>query len=56
MAIRVSSNSPCCRTSILVTVNMIYGKGTQRSLKVYLEKDASENKVIVQSQQFSQEV
>ncbi|HEV8539443.1 MAG TPA: NEW3 domain-containing protein [Bacteroidota bacterium] len=40
----------------VVTVNMIYGKGTQRSLKVYLEKDASENKVIVQSQQFSQEV
>ena len=40
----------------ILTVNMIYGKGTQRSLKVYLEKDASENKVIVQSQQFSQEV
>ncbi len=40
----------------VVTVNMIYGKGTQRSLKVFLEKDASENKVIVQSQQFSQEV
>lgn len=39
----------------IVTVNMIYGKGTQRSLTVYLEKDASENKVHVQSQQFSQE-
>ena len=40
----------------IVTVSIIYGKGTQRTLKVYLEKDASENKVMVQSQQFSQEV
>jgi hypothetical protein len=39
----------------IVTVNMIYGKGTQRTLKVYLEKDATVNKVLVQSQQFSQE-
>jgi hypothetical protein len=39
----------------IVSVNMIYGKGTQRTLKVYLEKDASVNKVLVQSQQFSQE-
>ncbi len=38
-----------------VTVNMIYGNGSQRSLKVFLEKDAAVNKVIVQSQQFSQE-
>lgn len=38
-----------------VTVNMIYGNGTQRSMKVYLEKDAAVNKVLVQSQQFSQE-
>ncbi|MBI3194696.1 MAG: hypothetical protein HYZ34_09575 [Ignavibacteriae bacterium] len=38
-----------------VTVNMIYGNGSQRSLKVFLEKDATVNKVIVQSQQFSQE-
>lgn len=40
----------------VVTVNIIYGKGTQRSLKVFLQKDASENTVAVQSQQFSQEV
>lgn len=39
----------------IVTVNVIYGKGTQRSLKVYLEKDAAVNRVVVQSQQFSQE-
>lgn len=39
----------------IVTVNMIYGKGTQRALKVYLEKDVSVDKVLVQSQQFSQE-
>ncbi len=39
----------------IVSVNMIYGKGTQRTLKVYLEKDATVNKVLVQSQQFSQE-
>lgn len=39
----------------IVTVNIIYGKGTQRALKVFLEKDAAVNKVIVQSTQFSQE-
>ncbi len=39
----------------VVSVNMIYGKGTQRTLKVYLEKDAAVNKVLVQSLQFSQE-
>lgn len=39
-----------------VVVNLVYGNGTQRSPKIYLQKDASENKVIVQSQQFSQEV
>jgi hypothetical protein len=39
----------------VVSVNMIYGKGTQRTLKVYLEKDAAINKVLVQSLQFSQE-
>jgi hypothetical protein len=39
----------------VVSVNIIYGKGTQRTLKVFLEKDASVNKVLVQSQQFSQE-
>jgi hypothetical protein len=40
----------------VVTVDMIYGSGTQRSPKIYLQKDASVNKVIVQSEQFSQEV
>jgi uncharacterized membrane protein len=40
----------------IVTVNIIYGKGTQRTLKVFLEKDVSVNKVLVQSTQFSQEV
>jgi hypothetical protein len=39
----------------IVTVNIIYGKGTQRALKVFLEKDATVKKVIVQSTQFSQE-
>lgn len=40
----------------VVTVNLIYSNGTQRSPKIFLEKDASENKVIVQSEQFSQVV
>jgi len=39
----------------IVSVNIIYGKGTQRTLKVYLEKDVTVNKVLVQSTQFSQE-
>jgi hypothetical protein len=39
-----------------VTVNMIYGNGTTRSMKIFLEKDASGNRVSVQSQQFSQEI
>jgi hypothetical protein len=39
-----------------VTVNLIYGNGTSRSMKIYLQKDASVNRVAVQSQQFSQEV
>ena len=39
-----------------VTVSMIYGNGTQRSMKIYLQKDVSTNKVAVQSEQFSQEV
>ena len=40
----------------VVTVNMIYGNGTSRSMKIYLQKDASVNRVAVQSQQFSQEI
>jgi len=39
-----------------VTVNMIYGSGSSRSMKIFLQKDASVNKVDVQSEQFSQEV
>ncbi|MBX2990713.1 MAG: hypothetical protein KF749_06035 [Bacteroidetes bacterium] len=39
-----------------VTVNIIYGNGTSRTLKILLQKDNTANKVIVQSQQFSQEV
>lgn len=39
-----------------VMVNMIYGNGTTRSMKIFLQKDASKNIVVVQSQQFSQEV
>lgn len=39
-----------------VVVNLVYGNGAQRSPKIYLQKDASVNKVVVQSEQFSQEV
>ena len=39
-----------------VTVNIIYGNGSSSSRKIYLQKDASVNKVLVQSEQFSQEV
>ncbi len=39
-----------------VTIYIIYGNGTQRSMKVFLQKDATGNKVAVQSEQFSQEV
>lgn len=38
-----------------VNVNIIYGNGTSRTMRVYLQKDASQNLVAVQSQQFSQE-
>ncbi len=38
-----------------VVVNVIYGNGSSRTMKIFLQKDASQNKVIVQSQQFSQE-
>ena len=38
-----------------VTVNIIYGNGTSRTLKIFLQKDNSANIVAVQSQQFSQE-
>ena len=39
-----------------VSVFIIYGNGSQRNMKIYLQKDASVNKVAVQSEQFSQEV
>ena len=38
-----------------VTVSIIYGSGTTRTMKIYLQKDASANKVLVQADQFSQE-
>lgn len=38
-----------------VMVNIVYGNGSQRSPKIYLQKDASVNRVLVQSEQFSQE-
>ncbi len=39
-----------------VTIFIYYANGTQRTMKVFLEKDATVNKVAVQSEQFSQEV
>ena len=39
-----------------VNVYMIYSNGSQRSMKIYLQKDESVNKVAVQSEQFSQEI
>lgn len=39
-----------------VTVDLVYGNGSQRSPKIYLQKDSSANKVIIQSEQFAQEV
>jgi len=38
-----------------VTVNITYGNGTERSSKISLLKDETVNKVIIQSEQFSQE-
>jgi hypothetical protein len=40
----------------IITVNLVYSNGTTRSPKILLEKDSSENKVMIQSDQFSQEV
>lgn len=39
-----------------VTVNLIYGNGSERRLKVFLQKDASVNVAAIQAEQFSQEV
>lgn len=38
-----------------VTVYLVYSNGTQRSFKVFLQKDASADRVFIQSEQFSQE-
>ncbi len=38
-----------------VTVSITYGSGTQRTPKIFLQKDSSVNKVLLQSEQFSQE-
>ncbi|HJO12760.1 MAG: NEW3 domain-containing protein [Gammaproteobacteria bacterium] len=42
--------------SDVVSVNIIYGNGSSRRLKVFLQKDASVNKAIIQPEQFSQEI
>ncbi|MEM7584143.1 MAG: NEW3 domain-containing protein [Acidobacteriota bacterium] len=39
-----------------VTVRLAYGSSGQRSVKIFLQKDASVDRVVVQSEQFSQEV
>ncbi len=39
-----------------VTISIIYANGNQRAMKIFLQKDASVNRVLVQSEQFSQEV
>jgi NPCBM-associated, NEW3 domain of alpha-galactosidase len=39
-----------------ITVNILYGSGTIRAPKIFLQKDISENKVVFKSDQFSQEV
>ena len=40
----------------VVSVNVIYGNGSSRRLKVFLQKDASENKAVISTKQFAQEV
>ena len=39
-----------------VTIFIIYGNGNQRTMKILLQKDETEDRVLVQSEQFSQEV
>lgn len=39
-----------------VTVNIIYGNGSQSSRKIYLQKDESVNVAAIQAEQFSQEI
>jgi uncharacterized membrane protein len=38
-----------------LTVNLLYGNGSSRTLRIFLQKDVTADKVLVQSQQFSQE-
>lgn len=40
----------------VLTVYLIYSNGTERRFKIYLQKDQSVNQVIIQSEQFSQEI
>lgn len=39
-----------------LTVRLIYANGAERNMKIYLQKDKSVDRVVVQSEQFSQEV
>ncbi|MCD6249662.1 MAG: hypothetical protein J7J98_04940 [candidate division Zixibacteria bacterium] len=39
-----------------VTVFLVYANGNQRTMKIFLQKDVTANRVLVQSEQFSQEV
>lgn len=39
-----------------VTVQLAYGNSSQRSVKIFLQKDSTVDRVVVQSEQFSQEV
>jgi len=39
-----------------VSVSIIYGSGSSRLLKVFLQKDSSVNKALIRTEQFSQEV
>jgi hypothetical protein len=38
-----------------VTVNLLYGNGSTRAVKIYLQKDSTVDRVLIQSEQFSQE-
>ncbi|HSG28518.1 MAG TPA: hypothetical protein VLA34_08570, partial [Candidatus Krumholzibacterium sp.] len=39
-----------------LTVDIVYGNGSRRTPKIFLQKDESVDRVVVQSEQFSQEV
>ncbi|MBU8923430.1 MAG: hypothetical protein KOO63_16560 [Bacteroidales bacterium] len=40
----------------VLTVDIIYGNGSRRTPKIFLQKDSTVDRVVVQSEQFSQEV